>query len=661
MEEDKRKPASNEAIERLRLNMLLTLKTSYQELYKDMALMRLLMESEQELLKNLDKSYLEKILRVHANVCYANMCICAQCRASLKSKLDVEKRYNIRRCVVTAHEMYKYLYGFTEKQTLWQEVEQQLRAKYPSECESIAEAADDYLKKYAHAADGTLRNVAKHYSNNPEEFFRNMETVTERSVTDRIVALMAFLQPIHNLLVKELKGGLGELYVRAMAEPMPHQKFEVVGIGTQDKVDAMQGGIEHYASIVDGLMNKLSTVGKICKEKGLDVSTTAEWKTLIEDNVELHILFIYLDTMIIFRAFTRSNAFAEQRQNLAYLIVSVHEGFKKLYGFNENSRQGTFWNRAIKGNVLANGDDQLKERMNELEARLDMLSKSAILNDENMIDAFTHSGMRKDGREYAFAVLDYFIKPVSKEDMDNLSAFLRVMNDVMKLELSVMDVQNRMSQAKSDAMFQGFIDKLDEYKAKACEITNDPEVRNKACEMFEQMKTKMLNLKQMMNCEESEGIEALLNDARIEIRKKQDLFLKLCSLNYLNALVKKEEYKGKIGYDKIKPSVIWTVKTLMKNHLQGLCEELSINPDDDSVYLRCYGLQFSFHHVNSKMLIEEWPDLSNKEVKWDGTRLQPVAKDLYELAKDVVKSNLGQDDVRERIEAIIGSSQQFDV
>ena len=49
MEEDKRKPASNEAIERLRLNMLLTLETSYQELYKDMALMKLLMESEQEL------------------------------------------------------------------------------------------------------------------------------------------------------------------------------------------------------------------------------------------------------------------------------------------------------------------------------------------------------------------------------------------------------------------------------------------------------------------------------------------------------------------------------------------------------------------------------------------------------------------------------------
>ena len=38
MEEDKRKPASKDAIERLKMNMLLTLETSYKELYKDMAL-----------------------------------------------------------------------------------------------------------------------------------------------------------------------------------------------------------------------------------------------------------------------------------------------------------------------------------------------------------------------------------------------------------------------------------------------------------------------------------------------------------------------------------------------------------------------------------------------------------------------------------------------
>ena len=47
MEENKRKPASKETIERLKVNMLMTLETSYQELYKDMVLMKLLTEDKQ--------------------------------------------------------------------------------------------------------------------------------------------------------------------------------------------------------------------------------------------------------------------------------------------------------------------------------------------------------------------------------------------------------------------------------------------------------------------------------------------------------------------------------------------------------------------------------------------------------------------------------------
>lgn len=145
------------------------------------------------------------------------------------------------------------------------------------------------------------------------------------------------------------------------------------------------------------------------------------------------------------------------------------------------------------------------------------------------------------------------------------------------------------------------------------------------------------------------------SDARIEIHSKQDLFLKLCSLNYLNALVKKDEYRGKIGYGNIKSSVIWTVKTMMKNDMLGICEEFAVNTDEDSVFIRCFGLQFSFHHINSKMMTEEWPELSNKEVKWDGVRLQPVAEELYELAKEIFGREHEEEKIRKKIEAIIRS------
>lgn len=652
MNEDRRIPASKETIEGLKANMLLTLESSYHELYKDMAMMRALAEGKLDDVAGLDKHYIEKIIRLHANVCYANMCLCAQCRASFKSEANVEKQYNIRRSVVTAHEMYKYLYGFTGKQTLWLEIEPQLRAQYSLECDIIDQAANDYLTNYAQEADGTLRNVAKHYSNNPEEFFRNMETVSERSVTDRIAALMAFLQPIHQLLVKELESGFGKLYQQIMQMPMPLQRLEVVGTGTQEKVDAIQKGIKHYAGIVDWMMAKIAAAEKLCKEKGFDLVGSTQWNELIENNIGLHILFINIDAMITFRAFTWSETFAEQRQNLAYLIVSVHEGFKKLYGFDENKRQGTFWSRAIKDPILRSGDEQLKAQMVALDARLEELARSAILKDEDMIDAFTHNGTMKNGREYAFAVLYYFVQKIKKDEIDDLPKFLVLMKDVMQLNLAVMAMEQKQSRAESDAMFQRYIDKLDEYKEKACQRATDTNTRHQIHETFEQMKAMTMSLMHLMNGGKMDVVDEIQINSRKDIHTKQDLFKKLCSLNYLNALVKKKEYKDRVGYGAIKSTVIWTVKTLMKNGLEGLCEELSIDPDEDCLFVRCYGLQFSFHHINSKMLTEEWPQLCDKEAKWDGVRLQPIAEDLYELAKDAVEQGMGEDDVRARITVI---------
>lgn len=70
------------------------------------------------------------------------------------------------------------------------------------------------------------------------------------------------------------------------------------------------------------------------------------------------------------------------------------------------------------------------------------------------------------------------------------------------------------------------------------------------------------------------------------------------------------------------------------------------------MFIRCNGLQFSFHHVNSKMLTEEWPQLLIADVTWDEIRLQPIAKQVYELAKEVDSHEFGEEKVRERTKMI---------
>lgn len=148
-------------------------------------------------------------------------------------------------------------------------------------------------------------------------------------------------------------------------------------------------------------------------------------------------------------------------------------------------------------------------------------------------------------------------------------------------------------------------------------------------------------------------IDEVLNRAKMPVRTKQELFLRLCSLNYLNALVKKKDFKGVLGYGMIKPEALQLAINLMKNNQSSLCEEIYVKEKEDCLYIRCYGLQFSFHHVNVKVLVNNYPQLSNDNAKWDGVRLQPIAEPLYDLAKETLEQGLGDEVAVERIKALL--------
>ena len=148
-------------------------------------------------------------------------------------------------------------------------------------------------------------------------------------------------------------------------------------------------------------------------------------------------------------------------------------------------------------------------------------------------------------------------------------------------------------------------------------------------------------------------IEGVVKHGQMAILTKQDLFLKLSALNYLNTLVKQPKYTKVLGYGMIKPYVMRMAIDLAKNDKTNLCEDICYHPDEDSLYVRCNGIQFCFHCVGVSILEEECAQLSNKDVKWDGIRLQPIAEPLYNLAVESVEKNLTEDEIKDRILSII--------
>ena len=152
-------------------------------------------------------------------------------------------------------------------------------------------------------------------------------------------------------------------------------------------------------------------------------------------------------------------------------------------------------------------------------------------------------------------------------------------------------------------------------------------------------------------------VEEILSHAQMEVHTKLELFLRLCALNNLNALVKKKGNKGVLNYGMIKPKALQLAIDLMKNGQSGLCEEIYVKEEEDCLYIRCYGLQFSFHHINVKILVNNYPQLCNANAIWDGVKLQPIGETLYSLANEAAKENYDEVTVKNRINTILRNAR----
>lgn len=75
------RPASQESLDRLYDNMRQTAEDVYKQQYVDMVLNEALGKGVFDTVINQeDREYIGGLIKIHANVCYAILCLCVQCR-----------------------------------------------------------------------------------------------------------------------------------------------------------------------------------------------------------------------------------------------------------------------------------------------------------------------------------------------------------------------------------------------------------------------------------------------------------------------------------------------------------------------------------------------------------------------------------------------------
>ena len=197
------------------------------------------------------------------------------------------------------------------------------------------------------------------------------------------------------------------------------------------------------------------------EEFNLDIENDSRWNALTENNIGLHILFVYLDLLSTLRAVLRSENDIEYRQNLAYYIMSAHEGFKKLYGFDVDKREQSFWHRSIKAVLTQEGDGSILSEVKDIEDRLESISKDSLLRDEDIVAAFTHVGYVKNlKRESSFSVLEHFMRPLDPEDSVPLTEFLYVTSDIVRLFTRILKLESSRIKRENAAKCQGYLELL---------------------------------------------------------------------------------------------------------------------------------------------------------------------------------------------------------
>ena len=79
---------------------------------------------------------------------------------------------------------------------------------------------------------------------------------------------------------------------------------------------------------------------------------------------------------------------------------------------------------------------------------------------------------------------------------------------------------------------------------------------------------------------------------------------------------------------KVSDLIVWCSTGSRTHLLDSLC----YNTEEHCAYVRCFGLQFSFHGVAISRILDFINLKNNRIEKWDGIRLQPIAVDLFAIS-----------------------------
>lgn len=465
-----KRPATPAQIERIIVTVKDAMEKIYDELMLDYAFTKALSLSKTgDMLSEDDKEYLKRIVGLHANICDSLLCLSILILCNFRAEAPIEKKFLLRRIVVVCHELYKYLYGFTKKKTDWELIAQKLEDKYPVECVELKVQGEKYLKKYGQSEDKILRDVSNHYSDKPFQFFKYISTINEKGQTDRALMMLRIVQPLSMLLVKEV----GYVLPKSNGDT-PVDLKSLIGsrqfkdVFTDQLLRETQRHITHRKEIVREQVQRVNWCEKCAAKYGHDMTKDKRWSLLKDDNIALHIMYLQLDTMILSLAMGRAESSVEEKLILAYMVASMHEGFKKIYGFTEDARGKSLWCRYALSRLESIKDSSLNSEIHIMTGVLDAFAEKDYLKNPTVTLFLSHVGYVRDLDGNSFnAMVDYLLQEDHKSELAGVVSVMRFLNELVNVSGKLLSYENDLMSEEKKQDLEKHLEEIDKMERKA--------------------------------------------------------------------------------------------------------------------------------------------------------------------------------------------------
>lgn len=462
------RPATPAQMERVKATIKDALAQIYLNLMLDCAFRKALSTSGVVCtLLNQDKEYAKKIIILHANISDSLLCLCVMLLCNFRAQEPIEKKSILRRVVVVCHELYKYLYGFTKSQTDWEKIVPEFEKKYSEKIDVLKKQGEKYLKKYGQAEDRILKNVSNHYSDDPFEFFKYISTINEKGVTDRALMMLSIAQPLSMLLYKELGDMLPKVDPAGpLSVSLGERQFK--DVFNNVLTEEARHHLNHQKEIVRSHVQRLKKCEAFTSQYGYDMTEDERWRMLKEDNIVMHVMYLQLDTMVLALAMNRAESALEEKIILAYMVASMHEGFKKIYDFAEGGSERSLWHRYAVSRQDSITDSKLKSDIIMVSGLLDAFSKQDYLNNPTVALFLSHVGYVKDLKgDSSNAMIDYLQKDDHRTELAGVVKILLFLNVLMEVSNKLLSYEKEVMSEEKKLDLERHLNEIDEIAKKA--------------------------------------------------------------------------------------------------------------------------------------------------------------------------------------------------